>query len=116
SPDPNGEDNVQSLNETAHDVANYRISADGGAVTPTLQPTLTPIPTPGGGPQLPLNGSFEFDNDANGTPDGWRWAAAQGKRVCTGQRWSGSCALVLKPGVKLTQIVPLDLDALGQGD
>ena len=117
SPGPNGEDNVQSLNETALEIANYRVSADGGATTPIPQPTLTPIPTPGGGEtQLPLNGGFEFDNDLNGTPDGWRWAATAGKRVCAGQRWSGSCALALKPGAKLIQIVPLDLTALGQGD
>jgi peptidyl-Asp metalloendopeptidase len=117
NPGPNGEDNVQSLNETALSIANYRISADGGAVIPTPQPTLTPIPTPGEvGAQLPLNGGFEYDNDANGTPDGWRWASISGKRVCSGQRWSGSCALVLKPGAKLIQIVPLELTALGQGD
>lgn len=117
SPGPNGEDNVQSLNETALEIANYRLSADGGAMTATPQPTLTPIPTPGGiTPQHPLNGSFEFDNDQNGTPDGWRWAAIKGKRVCKGQRWSGACALALKPDAKLIQIVPLDLTALGQGD
>ena len=117
SPGPNGEDNAQSLNETAIEIANYRISADGGATTPTPQPTLTPIPTPGGiAPQLPLNGGFESDNDLNGTPDGWRWAATAGKRVCKGQRWSGACALALKPGAKLIQIVPLDASTLGQGD
>jgi hypothetical protein len=113
----NGEDNVQSLNETALDVANYRISADSGSVTPTPQPTLTPIPTPGGNSaQLPLNGSFEYDNDANGTLDGWRWITVTGKRACTGQRWSGACAVALKPGAKLIQILPLDLSLLGQGD
>jgi hypothetical protein len=117
SPGLNGEDNVQSLNETALDIANYRVSADGGAVTPTPQPTLTPIPTPGGETaQLPLNSGFEHDNDANGTPDGWRWAVAQGHRVCVGQRWSGTCALVLKPGGKLYQILPLDLSPLQAGE
>lgn len=117
NPDPNGEDNVQSLNETALDIANYRISADGGVPVPTLQPTLTPIPTPGGtAPQLPLNGSFEFDNDSNGTPDGWRWGAPAGKRVCSGQRWSEACAVALKPGTRLIQNLSPELFAAGQGD
>lgn len=116
-PGSNGEDNQRSLNETASTIANYRISADGGAAVPSPQPTLTPIPTPGPSVvSLPLNGGFEQDNDDNGTPDGWWWAVAAGKRVCGSQRWGGDCALVLKPGGKLAQIVPLDLAALGQGD
>lgn len=109
NPGVNGEDNAQSLNETALSIANYRVSGDGGTTVPTPVPTLTPIPTPGGGPEnLALNGSFEFDNDANGVPDGWRWGLTAGARLCAKPGLpDGVCQLNLVPGAKIVQHIPV---------
>lgn len=113
----NTEDNARSLNETAYQIANYRVSADGGATVPTPFPTLTPIPTPSvPTPEVVLNGSFELDNDLNGLPDGWAWKGTAGKRSCNGDAAHGSCAVVLKSGAKIQQNVPFDLGSLGAGD
>ncbi len=116
--------NSLSLNEVAFAVANYRVSDDGGAMTPTpeVSPTHTPaVPTatatpgpdvtPIGGSELLLNGGFEFDADADGIPDGWKLSGRSGDaRVCSGAR-SGSCAYRAKGGAAedsiLAQTIPL---------
>lgn len=110
NPGINGEDNAQSLNETALAIANYRISGDGGTTVPTPVPTLTPIPTPGTtAPPLLLNGSFEFDNDLNSVPDAWAWGAAGGIRACAiAGLPDGTCQSSLMPGGKVIQSFSVD--------
>lgn len=105
NPGVNGEDNAQSLNETALAIANYRISGDGGTTVPTPMPTLTPIPTPGStAPALLLNGGFEFDNDLNAVPDAWVWGAVGGVRACAlAGLPDGVCQISLMPGGRIVQ-------------
>lgn len=108
----NSEDNVRSLNETAATVANYRVSADGGATQPTAIPTLTPLPLPTIAPPQPenllLNGGFEIDADGNGTADGWAFKKAV--RWCNTSTTptaalTGTCSARLTAGGRITQHV-----------
>ena len=103
------EDNARSLNETALTIANYRLSDDGGATTPTPFPTLTLVPLPTAILTLTdwaLNGGFEIDADHDGKPDGWNLnkavyfcdTAANLTRGLT-----GTCSIRLKSGARIRQ-------------
>lgn len=104
------ENNARSLNETALTIANYRVSDDGGAVTPTPFHTATLIPLPTAIPvttSLALNGGFEIDADSDGTPDGWV-GNKTAKRFCDTasnptRGLTGLCSLRLTDGGRARQ-------------
>jgi hypothetical protein len=109
------QNNALSLNQTALDIANYRISDDGGlsTPTPTRTPTATSTPTSTPDPgvtatptvlapvELILNGGFEYDADGDGTPDAWSSSKAKARK-CGDVGVTDDCAILLKgkPGIK----------------
>lgn len=117
-----GQNNALSLNQTALQIANYRISDDGGSSTPTPTPTTFPEITPTATAtetapdDLIINGGFEIDADSDRIPDGWSSLRPKAQK-CGDAGLNSDCAVKIKgkPAVKnkIQQNITTDLPLSG---